>query len=333
MTRCAEMRQALACRVPSAVPVWELEFHLWNEFDRGRLTLGREFADLTAAEQERALHHNAEIIVEVAAELGFSAVTAPGGYWEHAPGHPAYYWLPDPARDEQIRILAKLAAGQFLIAAGSGGVIGMPGAADYVEFSYRLFDAPEQIDEQARRTLRHGVAQARTFRELGVEILFSASDIADNHGVFFNPAQMDRFFLPYLREWAAEVRTLGGWSVLHSDGNLTACVDALADSGLHALQAIDPVACMDMRSVKRQVAGRLCLCGNIDCGLLLMGSPEAVRAAAGTLLVECAPGGGLVLGASNAVQPEVSPRNYRAMLAALQEYNARKEREATHDIS
>jgi hypothetical protein len=138
--RCADMREALACRAPTAVPVWELEFHLWNAFDRGRLTLGRAFADLTAAEQERALHANAETIVAVAGELGFSAVTAPGGYWEYAPGHPAYYWLPNPARDEQIRILAKLAVGQFLIAAGSGGVIGMPGAADYVEFSYRLFD-------------------------------------------------------------------------------------------------------------------------------------------------------------------------------------------------
>jgi uroporphyrinogen decarboxylase len=238
MTRIDDMRQALACREPSAVPAWELEFHLWNEFSRQRMVLGREFAGLTKAEQERALHTNADIMVAVAGDLGFSAVTAPGGYWEHAPGEPAYFWLPDPARDEQIRILAKLAAGQFLIAAGSGGVIGMPGAADYVAFSYRLFDAPEQIDEQARGTLRHGVAQARKFRELGVDILFSASDIADNRGVFFNPGQMDRFVLPYLREWAAEVRTLGGWTLLHSDGNLSACVDALADSGLHALQAI-----------------------------------------------------------------------------------------------
>lgn len=314
-TPADHVRAALACREPAAVPVWELEFHLWDAFAGRRLLLGHEFARLTAAEQGRALHDNAEIMAAVAGELGFAAVTAPGGYWEHAPGVPAYFWLPDPARDEQVRILAGLAEGRFLVAAESGGVMCMPGAADYLDFSYRLFDAPEQVDEQARATLRYGLERARRLRDLGVELLFTASDIADNHGVFFNPAQRERFILPYLREWAAEVRALGGWSVLHSDGNLTACLDALADSGLNALQAIDPVAGMDIRVVKRQVAGRLCLCGNIDCGLLLSGTPEQVRVAARALLADCAPGGGLVLGASNAVQPEVPVENYRAMTA------------------
>ncbi|MEI6971998.1 MAG: uroporphyrinogen decarboxylase family protein [bacterium] len=321
MTRIDDIRQALACGEPVDVPVWELEFHLWDAFAGRRLMLGHEFVGLTAAEQERALHVNAEIMAGVATELGFAAVTAPGGYWEHAPGVPAYFWLPDPARDEQIRLLARLAEGRFLVAAESGGVLCMPGAADYLDFSYRLFDAPEQVDEQARATLRQGVERARILRELGAELLFTASDIADNHGVFFNPEQMERFILPYLREWTGEVKTLGGWSVLHSDGNLDACVEALADSGLCALQAIDPVAGMDMRAVKQRVAGRLCLCGNVDCGLLITGTPDQVRAATARLLADCAPGGGLVLGASNAVQPDVPVANYRAMLAAWQAYD------------
>jgi uroporphyrinogen decarboxylase len=284
-----------------------------------RIVLGHEFAGLTAAEQERALHTNAEIMVSVAADLGFAAVTAPGGYWETAPGHPAYFWLPDPARDEQIRVLKKLAGDTFMIAAGSGGVMCMPGANDYLEFSYRLFDAPEQVDEQARAALRHGIECAQRMREFGVGIFFTASDIADNHGVFFNPEQMERFVLPYLRKWAVEVHALGGYSVLHSDGNLTACLDLLADSGLNALQAIDPVAGMDIRAVKRQVAGRLCLCGNIDCGLLLTGTPAKVYDATKAVLASCAAGGGLVLGASNAVQEEVPLENYRAMIAARDE--------------
>jgi len=318
MTRIHDIRQALACRKPANVPVWEIEFHLWDAVAGRRLLLGHEFARLTAAEQERALQANAGIMAAAADELGFAAVTAPGGYWEHAPGQPAYFWLPDPARDAQVRILAGLAESRLLVAAESGGVLCMPGAADYMDFSYRLFDAPEQVDEQARATLRDGLERARRLRDLGVELLFTASDIADNHGVFFNPAQMERFILPYLREWAAEVRALGGWSVLHSDGNLDACVEALAESGLSALQSIDPVAGMDIRAVKRRVAGRLCLCGNIDCGLLLTGAPDQVRAATARLLADCAPGGGLVLGASNAVQPEVPLANYRALLAARQ---------------
>lgn len=317
MTRIDDLRQAMACRTPAGpTPVWEIEFHLWDAFAGRQLMLGHEFARLTAAEQEQALHANAEIMASVAVELGFAAVTAPGGYWETAPGHPAYFWLPDQARDKQIRLLKALAGDRFLIAAESGGVMCMPGAHDYLDFSYRLFDAPEQVDEQARATLRHGVERARVLRDLGVEVIFTASDIADNHGVFFNPGQMERYILPYLRQWSAAVRALDSWSVLHSDGNLTACLDALADSGINALQAIDPVAGMDIRAVQRQVAGRLCLCGNIDCGLLLTGTSAQVNAATRDLLASCASGGGIVLGASNAVQPEVPPENYRALLAA-----------------
>jgi len=316
MIHADNIRKALACREPAETPIWEIEFHLWDAFSEGSLTLGQTFARLTPAEQERALHTNAEIMVAVAMELGFAAVTAPGGYWEYAPGHPAYFWLPDPARDIQTRLLAQAANSAFLIAAESGGVLCMPDANDYLDFSYRLFDAPEQVEEQAKATLRHGIERAQILRELGVELLFTASDIADNHGVFFNPEQMDRLILPYLRKWAAEVKALGGWSVMHSDGNLTACLNALADSGLDALQGIDPIAGMEIRSVKRQVEGRICLCGNIDCGLLLNGTPEQVRSATLTLLTDCASGGGLVLGASNAVQPEVPVENYRALTAA-----------------
>lgn len=318
MTRIDEIRLTLACREPAETPIWEIEFHLWDQFAGRRLMVGHEFTRLTPAQQERALHVNAEIMAAVATELGFAAVTAPGGYWEHSPGQPAYFWLPDSARDEQVRILAALAEGRFLVAAESGGVLCMPGAADYLDFSYRLFDAPDQVEEQARATLRQGIERAKLLRELGAELIFTASDIADNHGVFFNPEQMDRFIMPYLRKWAAEVKALGGWSVLHSDGNLNACVEALADSGLSALQAVDPVAGMDMRTVKQRVAGRLCLCGNVDCGMLLTGSPDQVRAATARLLADCAPGGGLVLGASNAVQSEVPVANYQAMLAARQ---------------
>lgn len=316
MTKIQELREAMACRQTTGVPVWEIEFHLWDPFAGRQMKLGHEFARLSSTEQEHALNENAEIMYEVADELGFSAITAPGRYWEYAPGQPAYFWLPDDACNRQIQILARLTKDTIMIAAESGGVLSMPLANDYLAFSYRLFDAPEEVDEQARATLRSGLERARILRELGAELIFTASDIADNRGLFFNPTQMERFILPYLHDWTKEVRALGGLSVLHSDGNLDACLNALADSGLNGIQAIDPVAGMDIGAVKRKVAGRLCLCGNIDCGLLITGRQDEVFSATQSMLLECAPGGGLVLGASNAIQNEVPLDNYRAMLKA-----------------
>jgi uroporphyrinogen decarboxylase len=113
---------------------------------------------------------------------------------------------------------------------------------------------------------------------------------------------------------------MGLYTILHTDGDISACLEDLAESGLDALQAIDPVAGMEILQVKEQVGDRLCLCGNVDCGLLVMGKPEEVYAATREALVACKGGGGLVLGASNAVQPEVPIANYWAMIEAWQDY-------------
>jgi hypothetical protein len=68
---------------------------------------------------------------------------------------------------------------------------------------------------------------------------------------------------------------------------------------MRALQAIDPVAGIDIRAVKGSVGDRLCLCGNLN---------------------DCKPSG-FVLGASNAVQTLVPIDNYRAAMEAQREYD------------
>ena len=329
MSKKEDMRAALERRQPAgAVPIWELEFHAWDKAyaracPQGRarqIVLGEAFCALSPAGQERALHDNAEVMLLVAEQFSYAALTVPGNYWEIAPGAPAYYWLPPEARWRQIEALRRAGGEEVLLVAGSGGVMAMPGATQYVEFCYRLYDAPEEIDRQAAQTLEHGLEMAKRLRDLGIEAVFTASDIADNRGVFFNRAQMERYILPYLRRWAEAVKGMGLYALLHTDGDLRSCLEELAESGIDALQAIDPVAGMEMRAVKEAVGDRLCLCGNVDCGLLVMGTAEQVHAATCDLLLECKAGGGLVLGASNAVQPEAPIENYEAMIEAWRAY-------------
>jgi uroporphyrinogen decarboxylase len=314
MSHADDMRAALACRPSARVPVWELEFQCWDAASGRHVVLGREFERLTRADQDRALRTNAEIIAAVARALGFAAVTMPNGFWEVAPGEPAYYWLPEAARWEQARLLKAHLGSDILLAAIGPAILTMPGANDYEEFCYRMHDQPEQFDAEAQTILARGVETAKQLRDLGVDFICAACDIADNHGPFFSPPQMERWILPPLRQWADTVRALGLCSVLHTDGNVTPLLEDLANSGLNALQAIDPVAGMDIRAAKAAVGQRLCLCGNVDCGLLQFGPPEKIRESARQLVRDLGPGGGFVLGASNAVVREIPLSHYRAML-------------------
>jgi uroporphyrinogen decarboxylase len=315
-----DMRAALERRQPQgAVPLWEMGFHCWDQVSGQHVVLGREFEALTPRQQQRALGANAEVMARVCDELHFAALRVPGGYWETAPGQPTYFWLPEPARWRQVEALGRAVGDDLMLIDSSGGVISPP-SRGFVEFCYKLFDAPEEVDEMARRTLAAGLDAARRMRDLGVKAVVTASDIANNHGPFFNPQQMERFVMPCLREWAERVRKMGLYSIMHTDGDLNPCLEDIASSGIDALQAIDPVAGMDIADVKRRVAGRICLCGNVDCGLLLLGPAEKVYAQTRQILQACKPGGAFVLGASNAVVQETPIENYLEVIRAWRDH-------------
>lgn len=320
MTGRQQFLESLQGKPVDHVPLWELEFHLFDKYSDPPLVLGKEFAALGAGMQDAALARNAEIIVEVACSLGHSAVTTPGRYWEVAPGEPAYWWLPGEFHWTQLEVLRKEAGDRIALVRGVPGMICPPSGSEYEAFCYQIFDEPEQIDQQAAKTLEVGLDYARRARDCGADAVFNACDIADNHGVFFPPAQLERFWTPYLHKWASAVNDMGLCTILHSDGNLTSVLDMLAESPLHGLQAIDPIAGMDIQQVKQQIGDRLCLCGNVDCGLLHMGPVQKIREQTASVCRIAKPGGRFVLGASNAVFQQTPTTHYDAMLAAWREH-------------
>ncbi|RPI82618.1 MAG: hypothetical protein EHM41_17925 [Chloroflexi bacterium] len=321
VTRRDDLLAALNNREPSGkVPLWELEFHIWDKVSNQHLLVGPEFAALTRSEKERALHTNAEIFISVSERLGFSAITLPSQFWEVGPGHPAYYWLPEEWRDQQTRVVRQMAHADLSLVANCSALLGIPMGADYVPFAYKLYDAPDEVQEMAELKLKEGIESAVRFFDLGVEIGLTTSDLADNHSTFMNPHQLDRYVWPYLSKWAEALKSMGMISILHSDGNLKDCLDQIAGSGVNCLQAIDPTAGMDILIVKRQIGERICLCGNVDCSLLVSGTPEAIYQATRNLLESCKQGGGFILGAANAVQTAVPLENYLALVDAWNDY-------------
>jgi len=318
---------ALSFRQPlDYVPVWELEFQAWDNLSGKEIYLGQKFCNLSEKEKDSAIHSNAEIIIETCIDLHFSALTTINNYWEVAPGHPSYSWLPDDWRSKQNVLLRQLCEKEGIAIAGtSGGCITMPGDSNfngdnYIEFCCRLIEEPECIDEWAENVYKGGVENARKLRDMGYDIAITCSDIADNKGPFFSPAQMDRWFFPYLHKWTQEVEEMGMYTVLHTDGDVTPLLDGLMESRLHGLQAIDSLAGMDIEHVKKITAGKLCLCGNTPTGLLVKGPPECVFESTRDLLQSCKDGGGLIFGTSNAVVDETPAENYRQMIEAWKVY-------------
>lgn len=298
------------------IPLWELEFHLWEKFGRGSFCVGVNFEKLNRAGKERALEENAETMAAVSELLSFSAVTAPGGYWEIAPGIPAWFCLPDEYRFRQIELMKKSLNEDVAIVVSTGGVMAMPEAHEYMDFSIRLMTNPEAIDEIAQGKYQASLPLVDRCADLGVDAVLTASDIADGHGLYFSPEQLDRHVFPYLRKWAEYAHSKGMRAIMHTDGNINATLDKIAASGIDGLQALDSTAHMDIVEVAEKYRDQLCVCGNVDCGMLLQGSAESVQTATASLSARLESALNFVLGASNALQIETPAENYLALVQA-----------------
>jgi uroporphyrinogen decarboxylase len=322
MNHKENFRYSLECKPPyNKIPLWELEFHLWGKFSGKDFFVGEDFIKLTASEKDKAINTNAEIIEQVSEKLDFRAVTIPGSYWEIAPGNPAYWWLPEDYRIKQAAILQNLIGNKLMLVANTGGVLAMPSADNYLNFAYTLCESPDKINEMEIETFQRGIKSVNQFSDIGIQTFLTASDIADNSGPFFNPEQMERLILPFLERWSSHIKQLSGLSIIHSDGNLNLYIDRIINSGVNALQAIDPVAKMDINKVKLRAGDKLCICGNIDIGKLITNSPESIYNETGALLEYMNDKPGFVLGASNAIQNEVPVENYLALVDSLKDFN------------
>jgi len=310
---------ALDCkRLSGPTPWWEVEFHRWNAFSEQPLILGETFAALDAAGRETAIRQNAETFQQVLEKIPFSAITTPGGFWHSGPGQLAYFILPDDTRFRQLQAVKQLVGDRVALVAAEGGVI--MGAHYDPDFCESLFEEPEKIDQEVEARLVRGIENAKRWRDMGADAIYASSDIADNHGPFFNPEQMDRWILPAAERFAAAIKEMAMKPMLHSDGNLTSYVERLARTGLCGLQAIDTVAGMDLSDSLDKARGKMALIGNLDCGLLVAGTPEDVERTAFEMLQAHGTEPGWIFGATNAVQVEVPAENYRAVIRAMNRY-------------
>jgi uroporphyrinogen decarboxylase len=85
---------------------------------------------------------------------------------------------------------------------------------------------------------------------------------------------------------------MGYYVIKHTDGNIMPIVDQLVAANPHVLHSLDPHAGVDITRIKRLYGDRLCLIGNVNCGLLQTGTDEEVIESVRYTLESGMPGSG-----------------------------------------
>jgi len=304
----------------------ELEFHIYEEYIGKHMISGYEYGKLSAKEKEAALYHNAEVMVETAEKAGHDAIRSISSYWEIVPGVPAFLWLPDnEAVYNQLRALKKVAGDEFYLLGTVSATFSIPEADKIMEFSLDLFEKPEELKASFNNKLETALEFQKKQLDAGADAIVNASDVAFNTGTFLSPEAMEEFFYPYFLRWVDSLKSQGIPSIWHTDGNLNGIVARILQTGVTALQCIDPLAGMDIVSLMEELEGKLCLIGNINCANLCTGSAEEIEAEARQVIEGCKNRAGFILSCCNAVFEGIPAESYEILVQSRRNYGTIKQ--------
>jgi len=150
----------------------------------------------------------------------------------------------------------------------------------------------------------------------GLDGFTLCSDYCFNTGPFLRPRQFAEFITPYLARLIQGYRDFGFYVIKHTDGNIMPILDQLLQTNPHALHSLDPQGGVDIAEVKRLAGDRVCLIGNVNCGLLDTGADEEVIASARYALRSGMSGNpaGYIFSTSNCVYTGMRLARYELML-------------------
>lgn len=233
--------------------------------------------------------------------------------------HSAIFLLPNPDTEEEtmrlIGLIRERTGDCYFLMRDGDATFGIPDGKHMTEFSYRLADEPAKVKQEAQEMVNQALQQAeRLQKHGGLDGFTLCADYCLNTGPFLSPNQFSEFVTPYLAQLIQGYRAMGFYTLKHTDGNIMPIIDQLVEANPHALHSLDPQAGVDIAEVKRRYGNRVCLIGNVNCGLLDTGTDEAVIESARYALKHGMPGGGYIFSSSNCIYTGMRLSRYELML-------------------
>ncbi len=294
---------------PGRVPHWELVFYPTMEAVGKVHPEQRDYHQWDQmSETERECHRMdiAQVYVDVARKYEHAGIMFHGaGGWKHA-------------GEETMRCLEKIreiSGMDYLLLIHGDPTYSLPDGGSMMAFAERLAEDPQGLKDDAARALERCLDNAAVFAAHGcVDGFAMCADYCFNDAPFLSPAMFDEFVTPYLTDTIAAYREMGFYAIKHTDGNIMPILDSLVAARPHALHSLDPQGHVDIAEVKRLVGEKVCLIGNVNCGLLQTGTDEEVIESARYCLQNGMPGGGYVFSTSNCIYTGLSLERYELIL-------------------
>ncbi|HJN29696.1 MAG TPA: uroporphyrinogen decarboxylase family protein [Candidatus Latescibacteria bacterium] len=236
--------------------------------------------------------------------------------------HDAIFLHPNPGTLEEVERLVDLVreetGDEYFLMLHGDATYSIPSGGDMTDWCARAVEEPAKVQTEAEehvdRALERGVLLAK---HGGIDGFALCSDYCFNTGPFLPPEWFDDFVTPYLHRLVQGYREQGHYVIKHTDGNIMPILDRLVDAEPHAIHSLDPQGDVDMAEMKTAVGDRVCLIGNVNCGLLDSGTDEECIESARYALRHGMPGGGFIFSTSNCVYTGMRLERYELILDVM----------------
>ena len=288
------------------VPHFELVYFLTMEKFRKVHPAHRHYHQWDQmSEKERQLHRHdmADLYIDTA----------------KAYDHSAIFIHQNPGTLEEImkivEIIREKTGDTYFLMVHGDATYGIPNGEQLQQFIYRIADEPEKVKQEAANMVNQALENAQILQKHGgLDGFALCADYCFNVGPFLSPDMMSEFVIPYLAKLIQGYRDLGFYTIKHTDGNIMPILDQLVQTNPHALHSLDPQGGIDMAQVKKLVGDKVCLIGNVNCGLMQTGTEEEVIASTRYALQHGMPGGGYIFSTSNCVFTGMDIKRYEMVV-------------------
>jgi uroporphyrinogen decarboxylase len=196
----------------------------------------------------------------------------------------------------------------------------------YLRSMEDLMDDMMMEDERAgvllARVTEHACRRIVTYARTGVDIVQLGDDIGMQFTPMMNPDLWRKWLKPRLARVIAAGRAVNPDLLVfyHSCGYVLPFVDDLIEVGVDILNPVQP-ECMDFAEVHERFGARISFWATIGTQKVLpFGTPAEVRATVERNLRICGRKGGIVIGPTHVVEPEVPWENLVAMKEACEAF-------------
>ena len=164
--------------------------------------------------------------------------------------------------------------------------------------------------------------KARAYASSGLDILSLGDDIGTQNSIMIDIGLWKRWLQPRLKRVIQAAKEIKPEILIfyHSCGYILPFIDDLIETGVEILNPIQP-ECMEFDNVYERFGDRVSFWGTLGTQKLLpFGTREEVKKISLSRLNKCGPKGGIVIGPTHIVEPEVPWENLTAIIDAASEY-------------